>query len=121
MNQSAFEEVMVLLDSNAHFGGEKKRNRDESASTQTHLYIMVVIIGDGQSMENKITFPVHELEEGGQGVGGSSYFIHYRTKQSARCDHCQVLECFITALINSLTFKLYALTNNSPCKCNKKQ
>lgn len=49
---------------------------------------MMVIIGDGHSMANKITFPVHELAAGGgKGGGGakggargdSSYFIHYLT------------------------------------------
>lgn len=48
---------------------------------------MMVIIGDGHSMANKITFPVHELAAGGGKGGGakggargdSSYFIHYLT------------------------------------------
>lgn len=70
------------------------KNRDETASTQTHLYMMIVIIEAGHSMANKITSLVHELEEGGQ---EEQFILHsLSNKHSVRCDHCQVLECYIT-------------------------
>lgn len=60
---------------------------------------MMVIIGDGHSMANKITFPVHELAagggKGGGGKGGGKggqFILHsLSNKQSVRCYHCQVL------------------------------